>query len=538
MSAGLPYKVVALTDAFSVLPSSLRHKFKYTLGSDLYGTEGERFITFEASLPETAGRKLMLTFRPKTQDDLDLVRSYIPAQSTSEEVDFAQIPDSLPGYLIQMTADFYQDQDVLYSADVGNFGENLFETIALWNPSFGWSQANNSPLVGESRAIGIDRQGINPVEVAAVQTELESIDAVLASEDAEEIAKLTKNQIIGGTFYSTIFNYFAVNSIQDQIQANSMGVVTYRLPSFGVFGTSLQTEYFYGTPRNVRMTGLVIDVDHLAVQSVAKDNDRSKVVQYTLLSGNRASAMEHEVPEAAFSSDDKPAQGISAVKALSIASNEGQKIWTIDIGNLSEALSAINLSSEVESDIRNAVNSGKIAIAHEAPVAFANGSNAGYLLLDTQTGAGAYMIAGGENGGFLDMLDGWLAKLEALIGDLEGWLGDAGPFLRPLQKAISQVKRLVRNIRGLIELVQTCNGVFTVVATLILAFAIRFIIAPIVAAAVGLGALICPATGFGAFVCLGLWATFVTAVVAEATNTFLEGMYDTFINSPLCRAQL
>ncbi len=111
--------------------------------------------------------------------------------------------------------------------------------------------------------------------------------------------------------------------------------------------------------------------------------------------------MHHLVPEQMFSTDEAPAQGISAVKALALASAEGQKIWTITQNNLDLALSSIELGADVESEIRNAVLAGKTATAHEAQIVYGSWVGSGYLLIDPETGAGAYKIAGGGNGGFL-----------------------------------------------------------------------------------------------------------------------------------------
>ncbi len=113
----------------------------------------------------------------------------------------------------------------------------------------------------------------------------------------------------------------------------------------------------------------------------------------------RLSSMEHLVPEQMFSTEDNPAHGISAVKALQLAAAEGQKIWTITQANLSTALAAINLPSAVESDIRNSVYAGMEVTDHEQPVNFYGSSQVGYIVLDPETGAGGYLIGGGENGG-------------------------------------------------------------------------------------------------------------------------------------------
>ena len=131
------------------------------------------------------------------------------------------------------------------------------------------------------------------------------------------------------------------------------------------------------------------------------------------------------MPEQMFSTVDNPAQGISAVKALAIAGAEGQKIWTIDQTNLNTALVAINLDADIENEIRSAVNAGKIATAHERPVAFAGTTVTGYLLIDPATGAGAYKISGGQNGGLLVIIAIILLTVALLViaAGISGLLG-------------------------------------------------------------------------------------------------------------------
>src|SRR5690606_23579748 len=55
-----------------------------------------------------------------------------------------------------------------------------------------------------------------------------------------------------------------------------------------------------------------------------------------------------------------------------------------------------------KNDIRNAVNAGQEVTTHEKFVNFHGKSAAGYIILDPTTGAGAYMISSGENGGSID----------------------------------------------------------------------------------------------------------------------------------------
>ncbi|WP_461522074.1 hypothetical protein [Porticoccus sp.] len=51
--------------------------------------------------------------------------------------------------------------------------------------------------------------------------------------------------------------------------------------------------------------------------------------------------MEYLVPEQMFSTDEAPAQGISAVKAIAQAAAEGQRIYTITSSNLYTAMAQL-----------------------------------------------------------------------------------------------------------------------------------------------------------------------------------------------------
>jgi len=202
-------------------------------------------------------------------------------------------------------------------------------------------------------------------------------------------------------------------------------MVSYKAPSYGLFKTNVTPLYWFGIPRNVKMDGLVMDVDHITHLLAHKNNDTQQWINYNRASGARLSAMEHLVPEQMFSTEDSPANGISAVKALQLAAAEGQKIWTITRTNLDIALNGLQLPTSVETDIRNSVYAGKEVTAHEKPVSFFGKSSIGYTVLDPETGAGAYLIGGGENGGRL------LSDLSAGIGHL-AILTSVSSFFWPL----------------------------------------------------------------------------------------------------------
>ena len=87
-----------------------------------------------------------------------------------------------------------------------------------------------------------------------------------------------------------------------------------------------------------------IDIGHMRNLAWSRSNDKAQWVAYNRMRGQYMSALEHAVPERFFSDPAKcnlagsahPVaglpdcpQGISAVKALGLAAQQGQKIYTI-----------------------------------------------------------------------------------------------------------------------------------------------------------------------------------------------------------------
>jgi hypothetical protein len=207
-------------------------------------------------------------------------------------------------------------------------------------------------------------------------------------------------------------------------------------------------------PRNVSATGLVMDVDRVVNNQVDKDNNAQNRINFNQMVGSRLSAMEHLIPERMFSTPE--AEGISAVKAIAIASAEGQKIWTITQENVEDALASINLDADTESEIRNSVNAGMVVTTHEQSINFNGWIGEGYIILDPATGAGAYKIAGGGNGGFLDVLDSlgsFLSFYSVLIAVSSAVTGALGNWVSLASNIVSLLTIMTRCSSGVLGLV-------------------------------------------------------------------------------------
>ena len=160
---------------------------------------------------------------------------------------------------------------------------------------------------------------------------------------------------------------------------------------------------------------------------------QNRWIAYNKMRGQYASAMEHAAPEAFWvdkmkcshtdengriqnSTLNPCAEGISAVKAIAIAQAEGQKIYTINKQNAQTALQKLPIGGEVGSEIRNAVNAGKEVTVHEKSINKHGWKGFGYIVIDPETGAGAYIIEGKGNGGSLDY-----SNTELVILNFQFW---------------------------------------------------------------------------------------------------------------------
>ncbi|MFP1678351.1 transglutaminase domain-containing protein [Alloalcanivorax sp. C16-2] len=429
LTASLPYDLVTRQLTTSELSDSVRWKFRYRLHTSTNGYKGSELLTIEEPTVALAGKSLSLSFSPATQEDEDTLASYLPDADEDGELDPGELPDTLPGHLINLKARFSIGSETVANPEQElAMGSGLASEMGYWQPGRGWDTSENKPIAGEFRALALDLQGISGPAAEKLQTDLETTQAKL---EDEEYSGLTKQQLVGDMLYSTILSYFALNDIQDRLSERLALSVGYRAPSYGIFKTSLQPQYWFGMPRDVKASGLTMDVDHMTSIRVDKNNDRGRWVALNRAQGARMSAMEHLVPEEMYTTEANSANGISAIKALKIASSEGQKIWTINKINMEYALPALNVSDAVEMDIRNSVYAGKEVTAHEAAVNLAGKPFFGYMVVDPETGAGAYLIESGENGGVLEFslifaLFVFAFFLSVMLITSSGWLILAG----------------------------------------------------------------------------------------------------------------
>ncbi|UYZ90037.1 hypothetical protein LP114_02835 [Moraxella bovis] len=176
-----------------------------------------------------------------------------------------------------------------------------------------------------------------------------------------------------------------------------------------------------------------MDIDQLMYQAVSKNNDTNELKGFIQSQGARQSANEHLVPEQLFddpNTKEKEVEGVSAVKAIQIAQEQGQTVYTITQENYSQIIPKLSLSANVMTDIRDNVAVGRTVTVHEKTINYKGWKGSGYIIIDPQTGSGAYLIDGGANGAIL--IAGGIAILALMIVNFVFLLAESGGTLLPL----------------------------------------------------------------------------------------------------------
>jgi transglutaminase-like putative cysteine protease len=406
----LPYKRILLGSEFAQVPDNLRETMSFNIPDQTGIGTG---LSYNTSLPQIAGKKITLSFSPATANDQKVIESLLPKpHADNTPIQPSELPSSFPAYLINLKPELRIDGQVVATGASATMGSAQSFTMSLNEPGIGLSNIDNIIQAGEYFGIGIDTGRIGASRLDALKAKLEATKAKIG---AQIYDGLTKDDVVGDLFYATIAAYFAELDINDEITAKVRNVVRYRAPSIGMFSSSLDVQELFGMPKSAGPKGMMMDVDHIMQAVFSKDGNTDQVMQYMIASGSVSSTLEHVVPEQLYSTAAAPAQGVSAVKALQIASNQGIPIYTINQSNIAVLLPQLQVAADVKTDIANAVNAGKQVTVSKTNITFNGSSICGYIISDPVTGAGAYMISGGQSGAFIAALLGGIAAILGII---------------------------------------------------------------------------------------------------------------------------
>ena len=460
----LPYKLNAMGTRHAELPDTDRHKLSFRVeGGDLYNMADPLDASY--SLPEIAGKKITLSYSPATQADEAVINSYLPEpHPDGTPIDPSELPSSLPAYLINLKPELRVDGVVVATGGAVQMGVAEDFNMTFHDPVRSDDIIRNKIDAGEYFGIAVDVGRMSESMMNTVKARMEVTKAKL---EAEDFTGLTKDELLGDLLYTTAMSYFAELDAFDFIQSRTMGLIDIRFPSEAIFKTSLGVDTSFGVPVSAGVGGLAMDADRIMSLTKSRDGDNAKKLQFMQASGMNSSALEHSVPEQLFSTPESPVEAISAVKAIQIAASQGIPTYTVTKDNKDVVLSQLELDTAVINEIGNAVNAGKVVTVSKTDINFHGWIGAGYIITDPTTGAGAYMISGGDSGAHA-----YISELKANV-ILNGSSSDLSVVEDPLKytKIYLEIHSMIESVGHVLAAIAVTGIVLGILAFALLAVA-------------------------------------------------------------------
>lgn len=424
----LPHKLILRSGSYDKIPSQMQHHVSIQFGS---GSSTSNGVTVTLPYAKVNNQKVTLSAKPATQEDENLLHSFLP---DSEVADLSQLSFSFPGYLIKMIPELKLNETVIAEGKANTFGSSFPLSLTQKSPDMTAKNSVSSMTLGSYMALMFLGGSISAVNLNSVKNKIVDTKKVLESGDVNQISSLSKDQIVGDILYSGELSYFSHFLAKTYLLSIPQGTMLNLLPSGGSYGYVPKVDYLFGLPNTVEPGAIEMDLNQLMVSSGILNGDISKKLLYTQQVGFLSSILEHFIPEQMFNTANESAEAISSVKSLRLAMELGQKVYRIDQNNVASTINNIHHDNDTMTNIRNAVSSGQIVITHEDPIYLEGWSGAGYIVLDPDTGSGAFLISGGTNGTYyVGLLLGisFIAAINAMALAVV-----AGPFLIGLMAVI------------------------------------------------------------------------------------------------------
>lgn len=394
LPASLPYTVRSRDGVFTEVPADRRYRIRFHLYQG-----GTTFIDHTLNLPETAGRRITVSYEGATQADKDTIQSYHGLLYTPPNLINVRALLKVNGQTVAtgaaaIGAGRTHDSDLHFLAPVNSQGLPQNVVPAIYN----------TIVAGEFQAIGLAVHGASsPLTAPADPVDAEGYIARQRHADAMDY--------LGRGYAATaelgrIFHSFIAFDVDDAIVKDEI----------------LVTTDGFGNPTGWEWRGLTVDADRSVIGVWKVDEYESgcggEGRELLIVGGAEGSAAEHYLFE-----DDYEQAAVSTMKILQLAVDQGitvYKRWD------SLPLPANTLPVATRVAIENAIAAGHEVTFPADPIAYSEWTGTGYIDMDPCDGAAGYIISGGYNGG--STVDSWTdilwADADCTVEWVEGRVND------------------------------------------------------------------------------------------------------------------
>jgi len=372
----LPYDVIAST-TFAATPDNYRYKITFSVSdeeTELFGTP----LTYTTTAPELAGRRVSLSYSPATDADSILVDKYGGLYN-------------VPAYLLQLKPEIRINSEIKASGSAIGFGKSQIFRIDFRMPYGRSDYVENIVMAGGYYVSVMNLQTVPEHQVLVRTEKFRELDEILQSG-----GNVALDDYAGEILYLTGLAYFQKLNATTKNAEQLLKVVDIKGISEAIVSIDVSVEYVFGMPLKVSLLSLGFDVDRNIHLAIPIDGNMNKKKEFMVLSGMTSSFYEHKVLEEIYNVDS-----VSAIKIIQIANERGVPVYTLNSGNISSYINSLQVSNDVKTDILNAINAGMEVTIPQQEFQINDWFGTGYIVMNPQSGAGAYMISGGLAGSCL-----------------------------------------------------------------------------------------------------------------------------------------
>lgn len=397
LAGTLAVDVLVIGSVYASLPDTLRQKMVF----DLRGDGPSNAVSVRIPWAELNNQRVTLKFKPATSADEQALLAFLPQGASTE---LTQLPDGIPAYLIRVIPTIALNDDEILSAEPQYIGSEITYTTRIEMPGRVGSPNPYRVTAGSYLSLGVIAGNVGPVAIQASQSNLYELGQVLASSSPTGIG-LSADEYLSHLFHGGLLSYYnQYTRITDLMSDLDNRGHHYLSGGVGSIGYEPDVHTVLGLPMAIRHGGVVMNIPILSTFGYDTTSDiqgREARVDFIMHVGMVSSALEHKIPEDMFAAGYSAVDGISAVKAISKANSEGQRIYHLNQTNWTDHIESVNQNPLVMDEVRRALNNGMEVIIHASPLVTPGWIGAGYIIFDPSTGDAAYKIGGGQNGIFL-----------------------------------------------------------------------------------------------------------------------------------------
>jgi transglutaminase-like putative cysteine protease len=383
VGAALPYGMRAQGPAFSTLPPSLRHSLTLWLGDDL----GNRFVEFQTSLPEIAGKPLALLYEPATQADTRLIQAAVPDEfirDPAPETLVSRIMERIPAHLVNVRPVIQVNGITTAAGEPTAMGRMLTLHARFDAPTVTTPTSTLSTVTWGRYGITLDLAGVSSEGLRSKVARYQEL--------ARQLQATTNRSLVANIPHElVVLSWFNQVDELSQLLGRAGKLAFARYPSLGFSYSPQSVTQTLGVVTRVNIDGFIIDIARQFHVVSALGGDTAVEAAYNLQIGFLSSLLEGLVTAKFFNGPNSTLTGISTSSALSAAAEQRIPIHLLHKFNLEASLPLLDDGYDKDS-IRDWVNAGRGVLVAQRPPTVDGHLISGYAAIDLATGDGAFIV--------------------------------------------------------------------------------------------------------------------------------------------------